>query len=106
MLPINDNSSESRAGLSGVGAYSPIFADTDAVHTAPEFQLPPTVGSMLVLNFAEVVQLTEDYDAPRSLASFNLQVIIKVVNHQIEDWTSGQWEMVVVPMDFGIFVNE
>ena len=32
--------------------------------------------------------------------------MIKVVNHQIDPWVSGQWEMVVIPMNSGIFVNE
>jgi hypothetical protein len=37
-------------------------------------KLVPTTGSILVLNFAEVIQLTEEYYAPGSLGSFNLQL--------------------------------
>ena len=58
------------------------------------------------IKFAEAIQLTEDYFAPGSLGSFNLQVAIKVVNHQIEDWPVGQYEMVIIPMNSCIFVNE
>ena len=103
----NDNVAESRSGFSGVGAYSVIgSAEDQATHRTPGFQLTPTVGTMLCLNFAEVIQLTEDYYAPGSLGSFNLQISIKVQNHQIEDWVDGQWEMIVIPMNSGIFVNE
>ena len=41
---------------------------------SPGIQLIPTTGSILVLNFAEVIQLTDDFYAPGSLGSFNLQV--------------------------------
>ena len=51
----NDNISESRAGLSGVGAYAPFTTDTETVKRSPGFQLLPTVGPMLILSFAEVV---------------------------------------------------
>jgi hypothetical protein len=41
----------------------------------PGFQLSPTTGTILVLNFAEVIQLTEEYYAPGSLlerSTYNL----------------------------------
>ena len=72
-----DNISESRAGFSSVGAYGPI-TESDAVHRTPGFQFLPTCGSMVVLNFGEHIQLIEDYYAPGSLGSFNLQVTIKL----------------------------
>ena len=50
----------------------------------------PTVGSMVVLNFAEVIQLTEDYYAPGSLGSFNLQVTVNVANNQAEAFREGK----------------
>ena len=102
----NDNISESRAGYGGVGAYAPLATETYALHRTTGCQVLPTVGSMLVLNFAEVIQVTEDYYAPGSLGSFNLQVTIKVANHQIEDWPVGQWEMIIITMNSGVFVNE
>ena len=40
----------------------------------PGVQYVPTTGSILVLNFAEVIQLTEELYAPGSLGSFNLQL--------------------------------
>ena len=46
--------SEGSTGFSGVGAFT-----TSTVNTSG-FQLAPTVGSIVVLNFADVIQLTED----------------------------------------------
>ena len=64
------------------------------------------MGSIVVLNFAEVIQLTEEYYAPGSLGSFNLQVAVTVVNNQTEDFTANNWELILIPMNSGIFVNE
>jgi hypothetical protein len=102
----NDNISESREGFSGVGAYAPISPETYLTHRTAGCQYLPTVGSMLVLNFGEVIQLTEDYYAPGSLGSFNLQVTIKCCNHQIEDWPAGAWELIIITMNSGVFVCE
>jgi hypothetical protein len=102
----NDNISESRAGYSGVGAYAPIAAETYALHRTTGCQLLPTAGSMLVLNMGEIIQLTEDYLAPGSIGSYNLQISLKLQNHQTQAWESGKWETFVIPMNSGIFVNE
>ena len=71
-------------------------------------QYSPTTGTILVLNFAEVIQLTEEYYAPGSLGSFNLQVRLEVQNNRYADWTTAtdQHEMVIIPMNSGVFVNE
>ena len=83
----------------------PVGAGAGNVLT-PGVQLVPTVGSVVILNFAEVNQLTEEYYAPGSQGSFNLQVAVSVVNNQAEQWPAGQWELFIVPMNSGIFVNE
>ena len=44
----------------------------------PGFQLVPTTRTILVLNFGEVTQLMEEYYAPGSLGSFNLQLSVVV----------------------------
>ncbi|MFM7985189.1 MAG: major capsid protein V20 domain-containing protein, partial [Candidatus Fonsibacter sp.] len=44
-------------------------------------QYVPTTGSILILNFAEVIQLTEELYAPGSLGSFNLQLQVTVENN-------------------------
>ena len=61
-----------RSAYSGVGART----------GTPGFQLSPTTGTILVLSFAEVIQLTEEYYAPGSLGSFNLQMAVTVQNNQ------------------------
>ena len=72
----------------------------------PGVQLVPTVGSVVILNFADVIQLTEEYYAPGSLGSFNHQVAVAVDNNQAEAWSQGQWELFTAPMHGGVFVNE
>ena len=70
------------------------------------FQASPTTGTILVLNFAEVIQLTEGYYAPGSLGSFNLQLTVQVQNNQYEAWPENSYELVIIPMNTGVFVNE
>ena len=66
----------------------------------------PTTGSILVLNFGEVIQLTDEYYAPSSLGTFNLQVQLEVVNNHKADWGSNEVELVIIPINSGCFVNE
>ena len=73
---------------------------------SPGFQMSPTTGTILVLNFAEVIQLTEEYYAPGSLGSFNLQLTVQVQNNQYEVWPENSYELVIIPMNTGVFVNE
>ena len=73
---------------------------------SPGFQMSPTTGTILVLNFAEVIQLTEEYYAPGSLGSFNLQLATQVQNNQYEVWPENSYELVIIPMNTGVFVNE
>ena len=47
----------------------------------PGFELIPTTGTILVLNFAEVIQLTEEYYAPGSLGSFSLPLAVEAQKH-------------------------
>jgi hypothetical protein len=72
----------------------------------PGFKLIPTTGSILVLNMGEVVQLTDEYYAPGSLGTFNLQVSLSVENNHEETWESNTYEMIIIPMNSGVFVNE
>ncbi|MFM7986995.1 MAG: major capsid protein V20 domain-containing protein, partial [Candidatus Fonsibacter sp.] len=59
-----------------------------------------------VLNFAEVIQLTEELYAPGSLGSFNLQLQVTVENNQNEDWHGNEYEIFIMVMNCGVFVNE
>ena len=93
-------------GYSGMGAMLPPAGEGAPNVLTPGVELVPTVGSVVVLNFAEVIQLTEVYYAPGSLGSFNLQIAVAVVNNQAEAWAAGNWELFVAPLSSGIFVNE
>ena len=88
-----------------VGLREP-YLGLGARDASPGFQMSPTTGTILVLNFAEVIQLTEEYYAPGSLGSFNLQLTVQVQNNQYEVWPENSYELVIVPMNTGVFVNE
>ena len=84
---------------SGVGASNYIAPN-------PGIQLIPTRGTILVLNFAEVIQLTEDCYAPGSLGSFNLQFRVAAQNNSNYDWAANTAELINMPMNCGVLVNE
>ena len=93
------------SGSTNVGLREP-YLGLGARDTSPGFQMSPTTGTILVLNFAEVIQLTEEYYAPGSLGSFNLQLTVQVQNNQYEVWPENSYELVIIPMNTGVFVNE
>ena len=59
-----------------------------------------------MLNFAEGIQLTEEYYAPGSLGSFNLSLSVTAVNNTYSDWGLNTYALVIMPMNCGVFVNE
>ena len=60
----------------------------------------------MVLNFAEVIQLTDEYCAPGSLGTCNLQVTLQVRNNHRDNWPVNSYEMIIIPINSGVFVNE
>ena len=60
----------------------------------------------MVLDFASVIQLTEECYAPGSLGTFNLQFSLQAQNNHYGQWDAGTYELVVMPMLSGVFVNE
>ena len=100
-----------RTPYSGVGPKStlqtPVAAGLNNITDMdPGFKYIPTTGTILVLDFATVIQLTEEYFAPGSLGQFNLQISVDVVNHQTTTWTKDQYELLIMTMNTGVFVNE
>ena len=91
-----------RSPFSGVGASNSGFGGT----ANPGFKMVPTTGTILVLNFAEVIQLTEEYYAPGSLGSFNLQIAVQAQNNQNIAWSGSSYELIIMVMNSGVFVNE
>mgnify|MGYP000907415519 FL=1 len=96
-----DSTAQIRSSFSGVGSY------LDGTTAKTGVQYSPTTGTILVLNFAECIQLTEEYYAPGSLGSFNLQMTLRVQNNHYDTWdeTTGH-ELVIIPLNSGVFVNE
>ena len=74
--------------------------------STPGFKQISTTGSMLVLDFAQVIQLTDEYYAPGSLGTFNLQVQLGVRNNHRDTWAANSYEFIIIPMNSGVFVNE
>ena len=74
-------------------------------NTHPGVQYVPTTGTILVLNFAEGIHLTEEYYAPGSLGSFNLQLQVTGQNNHNDDLIGNEYELVIMVMNAGVFVN-
>ncbi|MFM7990468.1 MAG: major capsid protein V20 domain-containing protein, partial [Candidatus Fonsibacter sp.] len=87
--------------------YEGLGANTHSKAGAnPGVQYVPTTGTILVLNFAEIIQLTEEFYAPGSLGSFNLQLQVTVDNNQNYKWAGNKYELVIMVMNSGVFVSE
>ena len=97
--------SAASGSTTNVGLREP-YLGLGARDASPGFQISPNTGTILVLSFAEVIQLTEEYYAPGSLGSFNLQLTVQVQNNQYEVWPENSYELVIIPMNTGVFVNE
>jgi len=96
----NQTTAVTRSPYSGVGS------NLAGGLTNPGVQYVPTTGTILVLNFGEVIQLTEEYYAPGSLGTFNLQINVQAQNNQNEDWAANSYELVIMTLNSGVFVNE
>jgi hypothetical protein len=68
--------------------------------------LNPTTGSIVVLEFGTHIQLTEDYLAPGSLGQFHLQVTVAAYNNDPIPWNRGDFELVLIPMNSGVYAIE
>ena len=99
---IGTSTSGTRSAFTGVGANEISRTGT----SNPGIQYVPTTGTLLVLNFGEIIQLAEEYYAPGSLGTFNLQVTVQVQNNQNETWTKESYELLIMTMNSGVFVNE
>jgi hypothetical protein len=71
----------------------------------------PTVGSYLMLDFATIIQLTEDFYAPGSLGNFQLQFTCGLQGGGVGDpagnaFEANSLETVLVVMNSGIMVTE
>jgi len=69
-------------------------------------ELKSTVGSYLMLDFADVIQLTEDFYAPGSLGNFQLQFQLTVANQTGDAIPANTLEIVLVVCNSGIMVTD
>ena len=88
-------------GLHGVGAVGNVGGASFY-----GFKYIPTTGSILVLDFARVIQLSDEYYAPGSLGQFNLSMTVNCTNNQAVDFTSANTELIIMPLLSGCMVNE
>jgi len=65
-----------------------------------------TSGSMLMLDMGKHVQLTEDWYAPGSLGTFQLQFDISVKNYTGAEIPANTYEIVLITVNSGCFVCE
>lgn len=65
-----------------------------------------TSGSMLMLNMAEAVQITEDWYAPSSIGNFNLQIELRVDNNTGIVDPNQKYELVLITLNSGVMVTE
>jgi len=76
--------------------------------------ITPTIGSYLMLDFATIIQLTEDFYAPGSLGNFQLQFTCGLQAGNVTDpvdpgtnaFNASSLETVLVVMNSGIMVTE
>lgn len=69
-------------------------------------QTVPTSGSMLMLDFAKCIPLSEEYYAPSSLGQFQLQFNLNCTNNTGADIAAGEYELVIITVNSGIYVLE
>jgi len=86
----------------GVGYNSSIVAN-EGVAGNGAGQYIRTSGSMLLLEFGRHINLVEDWYAPSSIGSFNLQYSLDVENYDTEAG-SVDCELVLITMNSGSFV--
>lgn len=68
--------------------------------------LTPTAGSFLMLDFATVIQLTEEFYSCGSLGNFQLQFTLQVANQDGANIAAGGLELVLVVVNSGIMVTD
>ena len=98
---IGSDSAEPRTPYEGVGAFL-----TSTNTYSQGIKLTPTTGSILVLDMAHQVQLTETFLAPGSLGQFHCKVAVTCYNNESVDWLPNDYEVVIIPMNSGIMAIE
>ena len=99
-------SGRGNGGSAALQQFSGLGSRMAAGEGIPGCKYVSTGGSVLVLSFAEVIHLIDEYSAPGSLGNFNLQLELQVRNNHADDWAAGTTELIIIPIRTGVFVNE
>jgi len=82
--------------------YNPSFPPAPAAYNP----IVGTSGSMLILDFAREIPLSEEYYAPSSLGQFLLQFRVNCSNNTGAPVNNTTHELVIITMNSGVFVCE
>ena len=96
-LPLVGAGANPSYGTAGTANYYPFN---------PGFKYIPTTGTILCLSYADVIPIQEQYYAPGSIGQFNLQVTLDVVNNHSKQWDGGSYELCIIPIMSGAWINE
>ena len=66
----------------------------------------PLCGAPLWLNFYSDIAMNQDYWSPGSIGAFNLQIDVTVRNQNVGGPAENNIELVIVPINSGVFVSE
>jgi hypothetical protein len=87
----------------GLAQGTPDLAQGGAVQGLPQIA---TVGSVLCLEFGKDIELKQDYYAPGSIGQFNLQFTLSFQNNTGAALNSGDYQIVTMIQNSGIFSLE
>ena len=70
------------------------------------FKQIPTTGSILVLDMGRVIQLPQEFDAPGNIGQFSLQITANCSNPHKQNWTTNEYELVVIVCNSGVLITQ
>ena len=100
-----DKAKNSRAAYNGWqrNAYSGV--GSTAGYAYP-FKQVPTTGSILVLDMARVIQLSQEFDSVGSIGQFSLSVIANCGNQHKDTWNANDYELVILVVNPGVLITQ
>jgi hypothetical protein len=100
-MSVDNGNRQNYVEWSGIGNFtsSGLAANTGCEQVALN-------GGFLVLAPARDIQLTEEYLSNGSIGNYQIQVIVNFLNYSLESFASGDLELVIIPVQSGLFVLE
>jgi hypothetical protein len=81
-------------------------AQGPADESATGVSIVETCGSVLMLDFAKHIQISQEWFAPGSLGQFNLLFTVNCTNNTGIDYAAGDLQLLTVVMNSGIMSNQ